>query len=225
MLRKVVQNWELKVVALLIACVLWAFVTTGEKAEIAVSAPLEYVGPGRDLILIGDHRETVDVHVETMRWDTARLAQGAFAVRVNLTTLPEGESFVQLSPDQVQVPPGVTVTRIAPSRIRVNLVRAETATLRVVPHLRGTPAPGFTVRRVAVEPSAVQVKGPRFTIEGRGTVETIPVDIADRQQTVVETVGLVLPDGAYLTKDRAVQMTVEIIAEGGMRQGRKEAVR
>lgn len=225
MLRSLAHNWELKVISLVIAGVLWTFVMTGEKAEIAVSAPVEYIGPGRELMLIGDHRETVDVHVETMRWGMARLAQGTFAVRVNLTSLPEGESFVLLSPEQVQVPPGVTVTRIAPSRIRVHLVRAETAMLRVVPHLRGAPATGFTVRRVSVTPPTVEVKGPRFTIEGRGTVDTIPVDIGDRRDTVVENVGLVLPDGAYLTKDRAVQMTVEITAEGSMRQGRKEAGR
>lgn len=225
MLRKLTQNWELKAISLLIACALWAFVVTSEKAEIAVTAPVEYIGPRDNLMLSGDHRETVDVHLQTVRWGTARLAQATFAVRVNLMSLTEGESFVQLSPDQVQVPPGVTVTRIAPSRIRVTLVRAETALLRVVPHLRGAPAPGFAVRRVQVAPSSVPVRGPRFTIQGRGTVETVPVDIADRQSSVTETVGLVLPEGAYLTKDRAVEVTVDITAEGSMRQGRKEAGR
>ena len=92
------------------------------------------------------------------------------------------------------------------------------------------PASGFTIRRVQVEPSAVSIKGPRSTIDARGEISTLPVDVSGSRRTVTQSVGLMLPASTYLTRERTVQVTVEI-AEDGMsqqqpvpRDARKKAV-
>src|SRR5204862_6255071 len=95
-------------------------------------------------------------------------------------------------------------------------------TLQGVPRVRGAPEPDRVIHRVTVEPSTVQVKGPRSTIEGRTTVETVPVDIAGRRGTVSQSVGLALPESVYLTDQRKVQVTVEIKSEDPMGGRRRE---
>jgi YbbR domain-containing protein len=91
------------------------------------------------------------------------------------------------------------------------------------------PASGYTIRRVQVEPSAVSIKGPRSTIDARGEISTLPVDVSGSRRTVTQSVGLMLPASTYLTRERTVQVTVEIAEDGmsqqqpGPRDARKKA--
>jgi YbbR domain-containing protein len=101
--------------------------------------------------------------------------------------------------------------------------------VKVVPQVRGTPPPGFTIRRVEVEPPRVSIKGPRATIESRGEVPTLPIDVSGSRRTVTQSVGLLLPAATYLTRERTVRVTVEIAEEPmsqsqqGSRDGRTKA--
>jgi YbbR domain-containing protein len=61
-----------------------------------------------------------------------------------------------------------------------------------------------------VEPTTVQIKGPRTTIEARTAVETLPVDVSGLRGPVTQTVGLALPDSVYPVDRRTVSVTVEI---------------
>src|SRR5213594_2269049 len=199
MLRRLVANWELKILSVVIAFALWLVVVGSGKSQLATPAIVEYTGLGADLVLVGRPRDSVQVELEASRWAVA-----------------------PLSPDLVEAPPGVTVRRVTPNRLPVTLAAAVAKTLQVVPQIRGAPEPDHVIHRVTVEPSTVQIKGPRSTIEGRTTVETVPVDIAGRRETVSQSVGLALPESVYLTDQRKVQVTVEIKAEGPMRGARGE---
>ncbi|MBI1846754.1 MAG: YbbR-like domain-containing protein, partial [Candidatus Rokubacteria bacterium] len=75
---------------------------------------------------------------------------------------------------------------------------------------------GTTVDRIVVDPAAVQVEGPRSTIETKDAVETLPVNVAGRRSTLTQSVGLALPEFVYPTRDRSVQVIVEITPEASM---------
>jgi len=162
------------------------------------------------MVMLGAARETIDVQVEAARWAAARLAPADVRVRVNLARAREGDNTVQLSADDVQTPAGVNVVRVSPDTVRVTVAAAVTRALRVVAKLRGSPPADVQVSRVVVEPSTVQVKGPRTTIEEHATVETAPVDVTDLRHSITRTVGLQLPDSVYPTTQRTVQVTIEV---------------
>ena len=84
----------------------------------------------------------------------------------------------------------------------------------VVPEVRGAPASGYAVQRVVVEPPSVMIRGPRSTIETRGEVSTLPVDVSGRRATVTQSVGLLPPASTYLTHERTARVTVEIAEDG-----------
>jgi YbbR domain-containing protein len=210
MLAALAHNWQLKLLAAVLAVVVWFFVVSANRSRLGFAAPVEYVGLEPGMVLIGAPRETVDVQVEAARWAAARLAPTDLRVRVNLSRAREGDNTLPLSADDVQAPAGVNVVRVAPTSVRVSVAAAATRALRVVPQLRGSPPADVRLGRVVVEPATVQVKGPRTTIEERATVETAPVDVTDLRQSVTRTVGLQLPDSVYPTSQRTVQVTVEI---------------
>jgi YbbR domain-containing protein len=222
MLRALTAHWELKLIAVVVACTLWFFVTTSEQSQLALTTPVEYVGLGSELVLVVGQRETVDVEVRAARSVVARLGPETVRVHVDLTGLEPGESVVQLTPSDVQAPPGATVTRITPARLQLTVAPAATGAVTVVPLVRGAPAAGYAIQRVQVEPPTVRIKGPRSTIETRGEVSTLPIDVSGSRRSVTQSVGLTLPASTYLTRERTVRVTVEI-AEDGMSQQQQGA--
>jgi len=210
MLAVLTRNWQLKLLAVVLAVVVWFFVVNANRSRFGFAAPVEYVGLEPGMVLLGQPRETVDLQVEAARWAAARLTPGEVRVRVDLSRAREGDNTLQLSADDVQTPVGVNVLRVSPNWVHVSVAAAATRALRVVPRLRGSPPPDVRLGRVVVEPETIQVKGPRTTIEERATVETVPVDVTDLRQSVTRTVGLLLPDSVYPTTQRTVQVTVEI---------------
>jgi YbbR domain-containing protein len=229
MLRLLSEHWELKLVAVVVAFTLWFFVATSEHAQLGLATPVEYVGLSPELVVVTGQRESVDVQVRAVRSVAARLGPETVRVRVDLTGLQQGETVVQLTPSDVQLPAGATVTRITPARLPLTVAAAATGSANVVPQLRGAPAPGYTIQRVRVQHSALSIKGPRSTIESRGEISTLPVDVSGSRRTVTQSVGLMLPASIYLTGARTVEVTVEIAEDGmsqqepGSRDARKKA--
>jgi YbbR domain-containing protein len=217
--RWAVHNWELKLLALAVAAIVWFFVVSADRSQLGFAAPVEYVGLEGSRLVLGTPPETVDVQLEAARWAAARLSPASVRVRVDVSKLGEGEHVVRLSTAQVDAPSGVLVLRVWPEALRLRLAAAAVKSWRVVPQIRGAPASEHVLGRVAVEPQIVEVKGPRTTIEERTTVETLPVDVSGIRQSVTRSVGLLLPDSVYATT-RTVQVTVEIRPEDSMRSRR-----
>ena len=220
MLRALFGNWEGKLLALGIAVFVWFLVVNADHRQLAFAAPVEYVGVPAGMVLVGDRRESVDVQVDAARWAVARLTPAAVRVRIDLTGLKPGDNSVPVSPTEVDTPVGVVVTRISPAWIRVRLAEAMTRSVRVVPHVVGTPAPGHAISKVEVAPSAIELKGPRSTMDAEDVVETLPVDVAGGAAPVTQRVGLVLPDAVYPTARGTVRVTVDILPEDQVRQRR-----
>jgi hypothetical protein len=120
----IVRHWELKLLALGFAMALWLFVMTSEKSDIILTAPIEIDGLAPGLVVSGEHPESVDVQLHGLRGALARLDPEQLRARLNLSGAGPGEVTVRILPEHVAVPPGITVLRINPSRIRLVLNEA-----------------------------------------------------------------------------------------------------
>jgi YbbR domain-containing protein len=218
MLRALLEQWPLKILALILALALWFFVASAQRTEIALAVPVEYVGLEGPLALEGPRRESVDVQVQATRWAGERVNPTTVRVRLDVGRLREGDNLVHLLPENVDVPSGGRVTRVSPAWVTVRVVRAATKTVPVVARVQGRPAPAHVLRQVVVEPATVQIKGPRTTIESRTAVDTLPVDVSGRREAVTRTVGLALPESVYPVDRRTVEVTVDIRPEETMQE-------
>ncbi len=114
-------NWELKLLSLVAAVILWFLVVSGEKAEVTLSAPLEFASIPPGLELAGEGPRSVDVQVQGLRSALGRLSGEDLRVDVSLAGVGAGESAFRLLPEHVRAPKGVRVLRVSPSRVRLVL--------------------------------------------------------------------------------------------------------
>lgn len=117
------RHWELKLLALAFSVGLWLFVMSSEKTNVILPLPVELEAVPTGLVVTSERPDTVDVQLHGLRFALARVSPDALRVRVSLAGARPGELVVGLGPEQIVVPPGVSVLRITPAVVRVGLAK------------------------------------------------------------------------------------------------------
>jgi hypothetical protein len=115
------RHWELKLLALGVSMVLWAFVMTSEKSDLIIAAPLELEGIPAGLEVKGDRPDSVEVQLHGLRGTLLRLGNDRIKARLDLSGTRAGEVTLRVLPEQISVPAGITVVRVTPARVRLIL--------------------------------------------------------------------------------------------------------
>jgi YbbR domain-containing protein len=121
-LRKhVLHNWHLKLFSLVIAYLLWSTFTAEPAAEMGFLAPFEYRSIPATLELVGEPPAQAYVRVRGRPTVLRRLSPQDLTVVVDLQSSQAGESLVRVTFDHVDIPSGLTVVRVSPSELRLQL--------------------------------------------------------------------------------------------------------
>jgi YbbR-like protein len=123
MIALITRHWELKLLALAFSAGLWVFVMSSEKTNLTLPLPLELDAVPPGLVVTSERPDSVEVQLHGLRSALSRVSPDVLRVRVNLAGASPGELVVSLGPDQIVVPPGVSVLRINPAVVRVGLAR------------------------------------------------------------------------------------------------------
>jgi len=110
-----------------------------------------------------------------------------------------GVKNVELHPDTVKV---TVPVEPLPSRA-----------VMVEPRVKGTPAEGFRVKSVTVEPDTVQVTGVEELLDGLETLRTEPLDISGAGGDITGKVEVILPEQVSSATPREVNVTVRIVPD------------
>ena len=117
------RHLELKLLALAFSAGLWVFVMTSEKTNVVLTLPLELDSVPPGLVVKGERPESVEVQLHGLRAALSRMSPESLRVRVSLAGARPGDLVVSLGPEQIVVPPGVSVLRVTPAVLRVALAR------------------------------------------------------------------------------------------------------
>ena len=114
-------NWALKLLALAISFSLWAAYTAEPFAEITYVVPVAFVNIPSGLDVAGVPAG-VRVRIRGRAGLLSRLSASEVAVDADLSNSQEGDAVVDVKPELVAVPYGVTVVRVNPPEFHVTLV-------------------------------------------------------------------------------------------------------
>ena len=102
---------------------------------------------------------------------------------------------------------------IDPPRVRVQVqvfTDRRSKALPVTPNIVGTPAAGFEVAAVEVDPPVVTVQGDANDLASLDRADTQPVSISGASSTVTQNVGFDLPTGVQALAGASVKVTVRL---------------
>jgi YbbR domain-containing protein len=208
--RKIfLEDWAMKVLALLITLGLWFgvnLVNKGKQITQAFNAvPLSLRVLDNAVVTHAPNQE-FEILVRGVDEQVFKVRRSDLVVYVDLTELPPGEHVITLTPDSVSVPlpDGVTLFDLQPSRIAVTIEAVEEKEVAVHVQEEGMPAAGFEVYGESVVPQKVKVRGPssviraidqllteKISLDGRRedfTARQIPVNSSNSKVTIFNTV-------------------------------------
>ena len=207
------ENFGLKITAILLSVLLWLFASSRGLSEIALDVPLELKDIPPGLELINHSIKVVGVNIKGQEGIIRTIRPSDLRAFVDLSKARKGESIYSINKNNIKLPPGVTVTNITPSSVRVSLEESVTKTVQVRPVIIGTPGSGFYVKSLSIFPENVVIEGARSKVATVDTMKTEPLDITGIKETVTRDLEVETTGTNIRTKTKDVTVKI-VIARG-----------
>jgi len=209
------ENLGLKIASVLLAIVLWIFVTSRGQAEMSIDVPLEFKDIPVGLEMVNHNIKVVTLTIKGQEGLIKNLKPSDVRVSIDLSKAKKGEGLYYIHRDDIRIPHGLTVTSIEPSVVKVMTAETVTKTVRVVPVVAGEPEKGYHIKSVEVAPQTVIIEGIRSEISRISTLKTEPVDVMGVNETVTQDAKLDTAGRNVRSKTTVVSVRVVI---GGPRK-------
>jgi YbbR domain-containing protein len=157
---------------------------------------------------------TVTIRGASSRVDSVSQVLARVAIDASALNVDRLYDLVALDLNGNEVPS----VEIEPQRVRVRIAVAQelaTRSLPVVPQLVGTPAPGYRITAVTVEPLVVTVSGEAATVSHMENAPTAAIDVSDRTSDLEADVTFALPAGVTASEADRVRVVLTIEEEIG----------
>lgn len=182
------SNFGLKVLAVVIAVGLW--VAGHRDVERAIEVPVEFRNIPSDLMVLDNRVDYVVLRLTGPRTLISTLDAGDLKVGVDLDGAKAGSVSYPLSSGSFKIPRGVTIARITPPVIHLQLEPVLRRVLPVTVRFVNKPPPGQQIGETSVKPESVSVLGPAEEVRRLASVETIPIDLEDNRNPIKRRVRL-----------------------------------
>lgn len=206
-----IENVGLKILALLLALLLFA-VSRQPKAQVRLSGvPLEFQNISPGLEVSGDVAQSVSVRLSGPRDVVRNLSPNQLLVIANLSNKDSGERNVQLRPDADSLPDNVEVLQIVPPSIRLKLEKTMKRFVTVMPQFEGDVPEKLEVYRKIVEPPIIEIEGPKSQVERLNEVMTETVNLAGHTSSFKTSLDVENPQNSIrVNTPGPIMLTIEI---------------
>ncbi|HXV85009.1 MAG TPA: CdaR family protein, partial [Candidatus Binatia bacterium] len=156
----------------------------------AIEVPVEFRNIPSDLMVLDNRVDYVVLRLTGPRTLISTLDAGDLKVGVDLDGAKAGSVSYPLSSGSFKIPRGVTIARITPPVIHLQLEPVLSRVLPVTVRFVNKPPPGQQIGETSVEPKTVSVLGPAEEVRRLASVETIPIDLEDNRNPIKRRVRL-----------------------------------
>lgn len=196
MLKKLIfRNWELKLLALFLAIVIWIIMIPEEKtfAEKNLAINLELVNIPPEVEIVERPDTTLNLKVRARQRIINELRPEQFSARLDMSKASIYQQEYLIDSSMIKVPDGVEIVSFSPSYIHVKLEKTTKIEMEVVPTIIGKPPEGYRLAGMEISPSKVMVAGPESKVRARDKVITSPIDVSTLTEDTNLEVDLILP--------------------------------
>ena len=212
----VFDNFLYKLVALVVAIVLWSATQGFRAVDASVDLEVEFQDQPSDLVIVGQPAREVNFKISGSRWAVHR-AKTLRKYSISLAGAKAGDEVpFKINPDRLDLPRGAKILAFSPSTIEVKLDAIVEKAVRVRADVTGELPPGLKLEGVEVEPSVVNLLGARTVLNSLREVTTEPLDLSEFRSTAPRQVPLVIGRNNVWPADQknaTVRVLVRVVAD------------
>ena len=188
------ENTKEKVIAIILACVLWMiFGYQKESIQKDFTVPVEYLNVPPEWVIEGPRVTEARVTVVGPPQAFQILNADALKISLNLSQLQEGRQEVALTKDMINAPSNLTMVGIKPSRISVTATKFVHVSVPIEIVTENVPPSGVAIQRIAAIPPSIRVLVPRGLLNTKIRIRTAPIDLRSVTSTTTIAPRLIVP--------------------------------
>jgi len=172
------RNVGWKLLALLLAVVLWIVVAREPELATSLSVPVELKNIPEDLDIGSSVPDRAHLEVRGPSGRLSRDNLADVALILDLSDAHAGERTYTIHPYNFNLPSGVLFYRAVPSQITLRFDRLTAQNVKIFPRYSKPPQPGYRVRAYVLEPENIRIRGPEERVRRIDRVWTDPIDLS-----------------------------------------------
>ncbi len=173
--KKLRENLLLKCVSLVLAVLLWYFISARGYSELTLQLPVELVNIPEGYEVVNKSTDRVNVSFLGSTKILRLLNPEQLRVSVDMKDATEGVQKRMLTPRQIKVPSAISITDIRPGTITITIEKVAEKVVPVVLNLKNKKLSEEFL--FTVTPNTVKIKGPESALKKARFVKTEPIDI------------------------------------------------
>jgi hypothetical protein len=207
------ENTGLKLIALLIAIVLWAAVSKQESVQITLQdVPIDYANLAQGLSISNDDNlKTATVRVRGPKDSLETLRPENLSIRINLNNTKLGERVIPLSHADVVSPVSIEVVDIEPQRTHLTIERIIKRQVPVVPRFNSNLPKDYEITSHHVNPVVITIQGPESRVNAVADAPTETISMAEHRTSFIERPNIDIKDPRiYIVGSPTIEVQVQV---------------
>ncbi|MCP4003188.1 MAG: hypothetical protein GY725_03230 [bacterium] len=211
---RIFDNFLYKVVALLVATLLWAAAQGVTDAELRLDLPVVLEDVPKNLVVVEQSVQEINLRLTGSRAALRRAEKAVKRYPISLAGVKQGESRMAVTTEGLPLPRETSLVLRSPSQIvfRTDKLAKKRVPIRV--DLAGEPLEGMSIVEVEVEPETVVLAGARSSVRQLHEVLTDRLDVSRLRETTSLDSNLVFGVPNVWTEDADLAVVkVRIVIE------------
>ena len=179
----VFDNLLYKVVALLIACVLWAAAQGVTDVEQSFDIPVQVENVPENLVVIEESAHEINLRVMGSRAALRQAAKNIQHYAVSFDGAKAGEARLAVNKEQITLPRGARIVASSPSTLVYVLEGVSSKVVPVRADLTGELPAGYKLARVSIDPKDVAIRGAKSAVRNVRELVTDRIDLSSLRET------------------------------------------
>ncbi len=174
---------SLKVLAILIACIIWGWIQLNEEEVTVRRVRVQYLKPS-NLLEVEELPESISVEIKGSKGRIRQMKQTQLQMQLDIADAHLGKNARTFQANEfINLPEGVQIERFTPPVLDFEL---DTPAVREIPiraNIVGIANANYKVANITTNPDSVSIRGPAKSLHDLEYISTKPINISNLDST------------------------------------------
>jgi len=213
-LSRLGANLGLKLLAFAIAAFLWWVAHGSSSIERGYDLPLVVRGISDELVITEQSGDVVNVRVLGSRAVLRNLQPEKLEYVIDVAGARPGVSDFEIDTSHLELPRGARIVSRSPAQVALTFERRGNKAVPVRVDVEGSPAPGFILEKIEVDPPRIRVSGARSEVLRLGEVVTETIDVSGLAESMEREVRVSAGGGhVWVDSPGSVRVRIRVVPQ------------
>jgi uncharacterized protein (TIGR00159 family) len=186
---------------------IWASFSKGMETFAEYEVPIEFINPNQKMEIVSSSDSNVKLLISGARPLIQSIKPEQINVKLNLSQSIVGDSKLEITQNNIQLPPGIRLKKIVPSQLEITLDTLIEKELPIQPNWVGKLPGGLVLKNAKPIPETIKITGGGRALQNIFTIFTEEIALNNLTESGKVTAALVLnPPSIKLQGDQNIQI-------------------